>query len=210
MSFNWFWLPENLVFSRILTTLNPSFLGFKVVKIREMRFYLTFGFLGCLWPTFYQMDSMRRQWDLTKSRWDVQLVKKSPLGMVVGQQMKEEGHDQCFWHLTFNSFANLVESVNSVLWTSSIKYKPTFNGRTFISDAVVQRLSLLHSFAKWSPNPGSAHCRCLQIFDKRLKRLIYLGYWRRKHWKYCSTKLCKAEEVRKYFVNPKTKIDIFN
>ena len=22
------------------------------------------------------------------------------------------------------------------------------------------------------------------MFDKDLKRLIYLGYWRRKHWKY--------------------------
>ena len=31
---------------------------------------------------------------ITKSRLDVQFVKKIPLEMVIGQQMKEEGYDQ--------------------------------------------------------------------------------------------------------------------
>ena len=31
---------------------------------------------------------------ITKSRLDVQFVKKIPLEMVIGQQMKEEGHGQ--------------------------------------------------------------------------------------------------------------------
>ena len=31
---------------------------------------------------------------ITKCRLDVQFVKKIPLDMVIGQQMKEEGHDQ--------------------------------------------------------------------------------------------------------------------
>ena len=31
---------------------------------------------------------------ITKSRLDVQCVKKIPLEMVIGQQMKEEGYDQ--------------------------------------------------------------------------------------------------------------------
>ena len=31
---------------------------------------------------------------ITKSRLDVQFVKKIPLAMVIGQQMKEEGYDQ--------------------------------------------------------------------------------------------------------------------
>ena len=53
----------------------------------------------------------------------------------------------------------------------NLKYQitPTFKGGTFISYAVVQCLSLLHSFAKYSQNPGSVHCRFVQIFDKDLK-----------------------------------------
>ena len=31
---------------------------------------------------------------ITKSRLDVELVKKSPVEMVIGQQMKEKGYDQ--------------------------------------------------------------------------------------------------------------------
>ena len=31
---------------------------------------------------------------VTKTRWNVQFVKKIPLEMFIGQQMKEEGHDQ--------------------------------------------------------------------------------------------------------------------
>ena len=48
----------------------------------------------------------------------------------------------------------------------NLKYQiaPTFKGGTFISY-----------------DPGSVHCRFVQIFDKDLKCLIYLGYWRTKH-----------------------------
>ena len=46
------------------------------------------------------MDFMKRSWyvvllrHITKSRLDVQFVKKIPLEMIIGQQMKEEGYDQ--------------------------------------------------------------------------------------------------------------------
>ena len=65
-----------------------------------------------------------------------------------------------------------------MLRTSSIKYTPFFKGGTFMSDIVAQCFSLLHSFAKKCPNPGSVHCQFVKSFDKDLKRLIYLGYWR--------------------------------
>ena len=61
--------------------------------------------------------------------------------MVTGQQMKEDGQDQnyeWFLYLTFRSFASYKGYVNNVLWTSSIKYKFTLKGGTFISDAVLQ------------------------------------------------------------------------
>ena len=89
--------------------------------------------------------------------------------------------------------------------------------RTVISYAVVQCLSLLHSFAKYSQNPGSVHCRFVQIFDKDLKCLIDLGYWGTKDWKhlvfekdakFCGTEVCKAEKVRKWFLNPKMEVEI--
>ena len=66
------------------------------------------------------------------------------------------------------------------------------------------------------------HCRFVQIFDKYLKRLICLGYWRTRHWKYLlsekeakegkfgGTKVCIAEEVRKYFVNLKIVSEVFS
>ena len=50
-----------------------------------------------------------------------------------------------------------------------------------ISYAVVQCLTLLHSFAKERQNPGSVHCRFAQSFDKYLKCVTSLGYWRMKH-----------------------------
>ena len=59
--------------------------------------------------------------------------------------------------------------------------QPLFKGGTFIIGAMVQYLSLLHSSTKYSSNAGSAHCQWLQIFDKDLKRLIYLGYWKTKN-----------------------------
>ena len=40
------------------------------------------------------MDFMKKQWYVTKSRLDVPFVKETPLPMVIGQQTKEEGHDQ--------------------------------------------------------------------------------------------------------------------
>ena len=59
------------------------------------------------------------------------------------------------------------------------------------------------------------HCPWVQIFDKDLNRLMYLGQEyetlemfskqerRKSKYKFGGTKVCKAEEVRKYFVNPK-------
>ena len=106
----------------------------------------------------------------------------------------------------------------------NLKYQitATFKGGTFISYAVVQCLSLLYSFAKKSQNPGSVHYQFVQIFDEHLKCLIYLGYWRTKHWKYLvfeedaerhkfgGNRVWKAEEVRKNFVNPKIEIEVFS
>ena len=73
------------------------------------------------------------------------LFKKIPLEMAVGQETKVEGHDQnyqWFLYLTFHLFATQEGSLNIVFRT------PTFKAGTFISDAVVQCLSLLHSSAK--------------------------------------------------------------
>ena len=53
-----------------------------------------------LWPTFYQMDLIKRLWHdillcyITKSRLDIQFVRKITYEIVIGQQMKEEGYDQ--------------------------------------------------------------------------------------------------------------------
>ena len=68
----------------------------------------------------------------------------------------------------------------------NLKYQitSTFKGGTFISHVAVQCLSLLHSLSKKSQNPGSVHCRFVQMFYKDLKCLIYLGYWRTKHGEY--------------------------
>ena len=58
-------------------------------------------------------------------------------------------------------------------------------------------------------------------FLKFLKCLIYLGYWKTKHYKclvsekdakankFGGTKGCKTEEERKYFVNSKTENENF-
>ena len=70
-------------------------------------------------------------------------------------------------------------------------------------DAVVQCLSLLHGFAKYTLKSGSTHCR-----------------WRTKHWKCLVCKkdakaninlveVCKAVEVIKYFLNPKIENNVF-
>ena len=56
---------------------------------------------------------------------------------------------------------------------------------------------------------GSVHYWWVQIFDKNLKHLIYLDYWRIKHWKcLVCQKNGKTEDVRKYFVNPKIENDV--
>ena len=56
---------------------------------------------------------------------------------------------------------------------------------------------------------GSVHYWWVQIFDKNLKHLIYLDYWRIKHWKcVVCQKNGKTEDVRKYFVNPKIENDV--
>ena len=81
---------------------------------------------------------------------------------------------------------------------------------------MVQCLSLLHGFAKQCLDSGSAHCQWVLIYDNHLKRLICLGYWRTKHWtflvwadeakanKFCRMKVCEADEVKEYFINPET------
>ena len=40
------------------------------------------------------MDFMKRWWYVTKSRWDVQFVKKISLEMVIDKLMKEEEYNQ--------------------------------------------------------------------------------------------------------------------
>ena len=74
----------------------------KKQKIVKMYFFkalakmFLFIWKSCSWPTFYQMDFLMifSIYYITKSRLDVQFVKKIPLGMVIGQQMEEEGYDQ--------------------------------------------------------------------------------------------------------------------
>ena len=63
---------------------------------------------------------------------------------------------------------------------------------------------------------NNADCRWVQIFNKVFKCLIYVGYWEMKHWKCLvsekdakaigGTNVCKAEEVRKCFVNSKIEL----
>ena len=75
--------------------------------------------------------------------------------------------------------------------------------------------TLLRSFPKQSLNPGSVHCRWVQIFTKGLRRLIYLREKNIGNVKYVRktqkhrTKVCEAEKVRKYFVNPKIENEVF-
>ena len=69
--------------------------------------------------------------------------------------------------------------------TLSIKKTPHFHRRNFIiTIVVVQCLSLLHVFAKQCLNSDSAHCQWVTIDDNHLKRLICLGYWRKKQRKF--------------------------
>ena len=65
-------------------------------------------------------------------------------------------------------------------------------------------------------NSCPAYCRWVKIFDKEdLKLLIYLGYRVTKHWKclVCEKDAkanIEAEEVRRYFVNPKIENEVFS
>ena len=88
---------------------------------------------------------------------------------------------------------------------------------------MVQCLSLLDSFPKLSPSPGSDHCRFVQTFDKDLKRIKLFRLLeketlkifsvqerhKRRH-KFGGTNVCKSEEVRNYFVNPKSEIEVLS
>ena len=112
----------------------------------------------CFLPTFYQMDFKKRWWYvpllcyITKSRPEVQFVKKIPMEIVIDQQMKEEGYDQKL---------QMAFTINFPLicYLSRICKKPCYKpqvlnthllsqGETFISYAKVPCLSLLNSFAK--------------------------------------------------------------
>ena len=112
-------------------------------------------------------------------------------------------------HLTFHSFATKVGSINNMLWTSRIKFKPTFKGGTLISYAVVQCLFLLHSFPKYSQNQGSEESRFRLLENETLK--IFRIWEKRKNiHKFDGTKVCRVEEVKKYFANPKIEIEVFS
>ena len=112
-------------------------------------------------------------------------------------------------HLTFHSCATKVGSINNMLWTSRIKFKPTFKGGTLISYAVVQCLFLLHSFPKYSQNQGSEESRFRLLENETLK--IFRIWEKRKNiHKFDGTKVCRAEEVKKYFANPKIEIEVFS
>ena len=97
------------------------------------------------------------------------LLRKSPWKSSAGERKGAWSKLIMVFTLNVPFICYLSRIVIKVLWTSIISY------------AVVQYLSLLHNFAKESQNPGSVHCRFVQIFDKDLKCLIYLGYWRTKH-----------------------------
>ena len=72
-------------------------------------------------------------------------------------------------HFTFHAFVTCVGSVNNVSWALSIKTTLTSKGRTFITDDVMKWLSLLYNFIQQTLNSRSAQCRCVRLYDKRLK-----------------------------------------
>ena len=96
--------------------------------------------------------------------------------MVIGHNWKKTSIIEiidAFLRFTFHSFVTETESVNIVFWTFSIKYTVSFKGGTFISDDVVQCLSLLYGFIQINLRSGSPQCRWILFFKKGLKRLIY-------------------------------------
>ena len=96
------------------------------------------------------------------------LLRKSPWKSSADERKGVRSKIIMVFTLNFPFICYLSRIVINVL---NLKYQitPTFKGRTFISYAVVQCLSLLHSFAKWSLNPGSVHCRFVHIFNKDKK-----------------------------------------
>ena len=58
-----------------------------------------------------------------------------------------------------------------MLWTSSIKYTPTFKGGAFISDVVVQ----FYLYYTALLNKAWTHYPWVHIFYNDLNRLIFLG-----------------------------------
>ena len=68
----------------------------------------------------------------------------------------------------------LLVQINNVFYNLSFKYTLSFKWGTFITDAVVQWLSLLYSFIQKRLNSGSVQCQWVLIYDKRLKGLIPL------------------------------------
>ena len=68
----------------------------------------------------------------------------------------------------------LLVQINNVFYNLSFKYTLSFQGGTFITDAVVQWSSLLYSFIQKRLNSGSVQCQWVLIYDKRLKGLIPL------------------------------------
>ena len=68
---------------------------------------------------------------------------------------------------------------------------------------------------------GSVHYRFVQIFDKDLKCLIYLGYWKTKHWKYLVFENDAKADInlvelmqnwvgKKIILSPKIEVEIFS
>ena len=75
---------------------------------------------SCLWPSFYQMNFMKKYFYVNKSRLDAQFVTKIPLATVISQQKNKERHDQnywCFLHFTSHLFLTQIVSVNFVFWS---------------------------------------------------------------------------------------------
>ena len=51
-------------------------------------------FTPCSSASIVNFEHITASWDITKSRLDVQFLRKIPLDMVIGQQMKEEWYDK--------------------------------------------------------------------------------------------------------------------
>ena len=111
-----------------------------------------------------------------------------------------------------------------MLWTSSVKYTPTFKGGTFIRDAVVQCLSLSLDKA-WTQVLCIANEYKFLIMTESVLSISATGErnignvvknvqnrmrekCKTKH-RFSGTNVKKTEQVRKYFVNPETENKAF-